>query len=94
LVTKICHVLTTGKTVDDDEVAPRRNAVCTYKGPNQNLLTTRKMDGKDAPGLKAVLKNVRDIHGLVLAIVLERLNSHGAFQEVHDKTRATELGQL
>ncbi|GKF83324.1 hypothetical protein Tco_0244980, partial [Tanacetum coccineum] len=39
-----------------------------------------------------VLKNVRDIHGLALAIVLERLNSHGAFPEVHDKTRATRTG--
>ncbi|GKA81188.1 reverse transcriptase domain-containing protein [Tanacetum coccineum] len=39
-----------------------------------------------------VLKNVRDIHGFALAIVLERLNSHGAFPEVHEKTRATGSG--
>ncbi|GJY21494.1 protein MOR1 [Tanacetum coccineum] len=55
LVTKICRVLTTKKTVDDDEVAPRRNEVRTYKVPDQYLLTTRTMDDEDAPGLKAVL---------------------------------------
>ncbi|GJS77914.1 hypothetical protein Tco_0727795 [Tanacetum coccineum] len=33
-----------------------------------------------------------DIHGFALAIVLERLNSHGAFPEVHEKTRATGSG--
>ncbi|GKB14129.1 protein MOR1 [Tanacetum coccineum] len=54
LVTKICRVLTTRKTVDDDEVAPRRNKVRTFKVPDQNLLTTRTMDDEDAPGLKAV----------------------------------------
>ncbi|GJR77378.1 protein MOR1 [Tanacetum coccineum] len=43
-------------------------------------------------GPQMVLKNVRDIHGLTLAIVLERLNSHGAFPEIHDKTRATRTG--
>ncbi|GKB62221.1 pre-mRNA-splicing factor SYF2 [Tanacetum coccineum] len=43
-------------------------------------------------GQEMVLKNVRDIHGLALAIVLERLNSHGAFPEVHEKTRATGTG--
>ncbi|GJV58210.1 MOR1-like protein isoform X1 [Tanacetum coccineum] len=43
-------------------------------------------------GPQMVLKNVRDIHGLALAIVLEPLNSHGAFPEVHDKTRATGTG--
>ncbi|GJT29198.1 protein MOR1 [Tanacetum coccineum] len=43
-------------------------------------------------GPQIVKKNVRDIHGLALAIVLERLNSHGAFPEVHDKTRATGIG--
>ncbi|GKA55724.1 hypothetical protein Tco_0754796 [Tanacetum coccineum] len=127
LVTKICRVLTTRKTVDDDEVAPRRNKVRTFKVPDQNLLTTRTMDDEDAPGLKAVpnfqvpdevepedvidpaemntlesrlgsliqhdtitrVPAFKDIHGLALAIVLERLNSHGAFPEVHDKTRAT-----
>ncbi|GKB89217.1 hypothetical protein Tco_0961489 [Tanacetum coccineum] len=54
LVTKICRVLTTRKTVDDDEVAPRRNKVRTFKVLDQNLLTTRTMDDEDAPGLKAV----------------------------------------
>ncbi|GKE03674.1 protein MOR1, partial [Tanacetum coccineum] len=54
LVTKICRVLTTRKTVDDDEVAPRRNEVRTFKVPDQYLLTTRTMDDEDAPGLKAV----------------------------------------
>ncbi|GJW35867.1 protein MOR1 [Tanacetum coccineum] len=54
LVTKICRVLTTRKTVDDDEVAPRRNEVRTFKVPNQYLLTTRTMDDEDAHGLKAV----------------------------------------
>ncbi|GKC42372.1 hypothetical protein Tco_1060094, partial [Tanacetum coccineum] len=43
-------------------------------------------------GPQMVLKNVRDIHGLALAIFLGRLNSHGAFPEVHDKTRATGTG--
>ncbi|GKD85338.1 protein MOR1, partial [Tanacetum coccineum] len=38
----------------DDEVAPRRNKVRTFKVPDQNLLTTRTMDDEDAPGLKAV----------------------------------------
>ncbi|GJY71755.1 protein MOR1 [Tanacetum coccineum] len=54
LVTKIYRVLTTRKTVDDDEVAHRRNKVRTFKVPDQNLLTTRTMDDEDAPGLKAV----------------------------------------
>lgn len=36
-----------------------------------------------------VMKNVTDIQGLVLAIVFERLKSHGAFLEVHDNTRTT-----
>ncbi|GKE66110.1 hypothetical protein Tco_1520271, partial [Tanacetum coccineum] len=35
-----------------------------------------------------VMKNVSDIQGPTLAIVLERLKSHGVFPEVHDKTRA------
>ncbi|GJV58208.1 hypothetical protein Tco_1459213 [Tanacetum coccineum] len=51
----IYHVLTTRTTVND-EVAPRRNAIFTFKVPDQNLLTTRRtMDDEDAPGLKAVL---------------------------------------
>ncbi|GKB72793.1 hypothetical protein Tco_0934205, partial [Tanacetum coccineum] len=41
--------------VDDDEIAPRRNAVLSFKVPDKNLLTTRTMDDEDAPGLKAVL---------------------------------------
>ncbi|GKA79011.1 protein MOR1 isoform X1, partial [Tanacetum coccineum] len=39
-----------------------------------------------------VMKNVSDIQGPALAIVLERLKSHGVFPEVHDKTRATRTG--
>ncbi|GJV21187.1 protein MOR1 [Tanacetum coccineum] len=55
LFTMICHVLTTRTTVDD-EVAPRRNTIFTFKVPDQNLLTTRRtMDDEDARGLKAVL---------------------------------------
>ncbi|GKA79612.1 hypothetical protein Tco_0786208 [Tanacetum coccineum] len=54
LVTTICRVLTTRKTVDDDEVVPRRNEVRTFKVPDQYLLTTWTMDDEDAPGLKAV----------------------------------------
>lgn len=38
------------------------------------------------------MKNVRDIQGPALAIVLERLKSHGAFPEVHDNTRTTGTG--
>ncbi|GJY90809.1 protein MOR1 [Tanacetum coccineum] len=38
--------------------------------------------------LYLVMKNVSDIQGPALAIVLERLKSHGVFPEVHDKTRA------
>ncbi|GKB44273.1 hypothetical protein Tco_0889215 [Tanacetum coccineum] len=52
LFTMICHVLTTRTTVDD-EVAPRRNTIFTFKVPDQNLLTTRRtMDDEDALGLK------------------------------------------
>ncbi|GJZ96296.1 hypothetical protein Tco_0668630, partial [Tanacetum coccineum] len=40
---------------DDDEIAPRRNVVLSFKVPDKNLLTTRTMDDEDAPGLKAVL---------------------------------------
>ncbi|GJU90322.1 hypothetical protein Tco_1302745 [Tanacetum coccineum] len=42
-------------TVDDDEIAPRRNAVLSFKVLDKNMLTTRTMDDEDAPGLKAVL---------------------------------------
>ncbi|GKE07736.1 hypothetical protein Tco_1411287, partial [Tanacetum coccineum] len=55
LITKICHLLVTRTTVDDDEIAPRRNAVLSFKVPDKNILTTRTMDDEDAPGLKAVL---------------------------------------
>ncbi|GJZ83996.1 RNA-directed DNA polymerase, eukaryota, reverse transcriptase zinc-binding domain protein [Tanacetum coccineum] len=50
LVTKICRVLTTRKTVDDEEVAPRRNEVRTFKVPDQYLFT-RTMDDEDAPAV-------------------------------------------
>ncbi|PWA59320.1 ARM repeat superfamily protein [Artemisia annua] len=43
-------------------------------------------------GPQMVMKNVRDIQGPALAIVLERLKSHGAFPEVHDNTRTTGTG--
>nr|GEX97967.1 protein MOR1 [Tanacetum cinerariifolium] len=43
-------------------------------------------------GAQMVMKNVSDIQGPALAIVLERLKSHGAFPEVHDNTRATGTG--
>ncbi|GJU90320.1 hypothetical protein Tco_1302743 [Tanacetum coccineum] len=55
LITKICPLLATRTTVDDDEIAPRRNAFLSFKVPDKNLLTTRTMDDEDAPGLKAVL---------------------------------------
>ncbi|GJV14083.1 hypothetical protein Tco_1359406 [Tanacetum coccineum] len=55
LITKICPLLATRTTVDDDEIAPRRNAVLSFKVPDKNMLTTRTMDDEDAPGLKAVL---------------------------------------
>ncbi|XP_076948805.1 protein MOR1-like [Bidens hawaiensis] len=42
------------------------------------------------PGM--VMKNVRDIQGPALAIVLERLKAHGAFPEVHDNTRTAPTG--
>ncbi|GJU45562.1 translocase of chloroplast 120, chloroplastic-like protein [Tanacetum coccineum] len=46
LVTKICHVLTTRMTtVDDDEVAPRRNAGRTFKVADQ---LHEDVNGKDA----------------------------------------------
>nr|GFA08639.1 hypothetical protein [Tanacetum cinerariifolium] len=84
LVTKICHVLRTRKTVDDDEVAPRRNAVRTYKVPKPNLLTTRTMDDEDAPGLKAVL-NFHVPHDEVLKI----LNSVEGMEVVCKEFEAT-----
>ncbi|GKA40673.1 hypothetical protein Tco_0733266 [Tanacetum coccineum] len=55
LITKICPLLATRTTVDDDEIAPRRNAILSFKVPDKNMLTTRTMDDEDAPGLKAVL---------------------------------------
>ncbi|GKB93996.1 hypothetical protein Tco_0980133 [Tanacetum coccineum] len=51
-ITKICPLLT---TLDDDEIAPRRNAFLSFKFLDKYLLTTRTMDDEDAPGLKAVL---------------------------------------
>ncbi|GKA92523.1 protein MOR1 [Tanacetum coccineum] len=74
-----------------------------HNAPGLKALLTFKLHDEDAAegffgdivrvcGPQMVLKNVRDIHGLALAIVLERLNSHGAFPEVHDKTRATGSG--
>lgn len=39
------------------------------------------------------MKNVRDIQGPALAIVLERLRSHGALPEVYDTTKTVATGQ-
>ncbi|KAM0068239.1 hypothetical protein Hdeb2414_s0002g00070871 [Helianthus debilis subsp. tardiflorus] len=44
-------------------------------------------------GPEMVMKNVRDIQGPALAIVLERLKTHGAFPEVHENTRTIPAGQ-
>ncbi|KAI3741132.1 hypothetical protein L1987_58799 [Smallanthus sonchifolius] len=44
-------------------------------------------------GPEMVMKNVRDIQGPALAIVLERLKTHGAFPEVYDNTRTIPTGQ-
>lgn len=44
-------------------------------------------------GPEMVMKNVRDIQGPALAIVLERLKSHGAFSEVYDTTKSVATGQ-
>ncbi|KAJ9565978.1 hypothetical protein OSB04_001944 [Centaurea solstitialis] len=40
-----------------------------------------------------VMKNVRDIQGPALAIVLERLKSHGGFSEAYDTGRTVTTGQ-
>ncbi|GJY77664.1 protein MOR1 isoform X1 [Tanacetum coccineum] len=57
-----------------------------YITPSMTPMTEAKLG---ADGLRNVMKNVSDIQGPALAIVLERLKSHGVFPEVHDKTRAT-----
>ncbi|KVH89565.1 hypothetical protein Ccrd_008447 [Cynara cardunculus var. scolymus] len=44
-------------------------------------------------GPEVVMKNVRDIQGPALAIVLERLKSHGAFPEVYDTSKPVTTGQ-
>lgn len=44
-------------------------------------------------GPEVVMKNVRDIQGPALAIVLERLKSHGAFPEAYDTTKTVPTGQ-
>ncbi|XP_035837751.1 protein MOR1 isoform X2 [Helianthus annuus] len=44
-------------------------------------------------GTEMVMKNVRDIQGPALAIVLERLKTHSAFPEVHENTRTVPAGQ-
>ncbi|GKE04542.1 hypothetical protein Tco_1396560, partial [Tanacetum coccineum] len=77
-----------------------RHKTRLHNAPGLKALLTFKLNDEDAAegffgdivrvcGPQIVLKNVRNIHGLALAIVLERLNSHGAFPKVHDKTRAT-----
>lgn len=39
------------------------------------------------------MKNVRDIQGPALTIVLERLKTHGAVPEVYENTRTIPAGQ-
>ncbi|GJY71752.1 hypothetical protein Tco_0475455, partial [Tanacetum coccineum] len=93
-----------GKTVDDDEVAPRRNkAVPNFQVPDE-VEPEDVVDPAEMITLESRLGSLiqhdtitrvpafKDIHGLALAIVLERLNSHGAFLEVPDKTRSTGTG--
>ncbi|GJS47754.1 hypothetical protein Tco_0597875 [Tanacetum coccineum] len=107
LVTKICHVLTTvdkprrnaGRTFKvahqnllttrtiDDEDAPGLKALLTFKLHDEDAAEWFFRDIVRVYGPQMV-----HIHGLALAIVLERLNLHGAFPEVHDKTRATGTG--
>ncbi|PWA75050.1 armadillo-type fold protein [Artemisia annua] len=53
---------------------------------SNKLVQTNKMGGF------GVMKNVTDIQVLALAIVFERLKSHGALPEVHDNTRTTGIG--
>ncbi|KAL6992610.1 Protein MICROTUBULE ORGANIZATION 1 [Sarracenia purpurea var. burkii] len=43
-------------------------------------------------GQETVAKNLKDIHGPALAIVLERLRPSGAFQETFDSARTTSMG--
>ncbi|GKE51454.1 hypothetical protein Tco_1486610, partial [Tanacetum coccineum] len=76
----------------DDEDAHGLKALLTFKLHDEDTAEGFFGDIVRVCGPQMVLKNVRGIHGLALAIVLERLNSHGAFPEVHDKTRATETG--
>ncbi|GKA88384.1 hypothetical protein Tco_0810148 [Tanacetum coccineum] len=89
---KVAHQnLLTTRTMDDED-APGLKALLTYI----------KLMMKSGVGFFGVLiesveptnghKNVRIFRTRALAIVLERLNSHGAFPEVHDKTRATGTG--
>ncbi|GJZ06776.1 hypothetical protein Tco_0540569 [Tanacetum coccineum] len=82
--------LLTTRTMDDEDA--RLKALLTFKLHDEDAAEGFFRDVVRVCGPQIVLKNVRDIHGLALAIVLERLNSHGAFPEVHDKTRATGTG--
>ncbi|GJS47755.1 hypothetical protein Tco_0597876 [Tanacetum coccineum] len=89
---KVAHQnLLTTRTMDDED-APGLKALLTFKLHDEDAAEGFFGDIVRVCGPQMVLKNVRDIHGLALAIVLERLNSHGAFPEVHDKTRATGTG--
>ncbi|GJT25758.1 hypothetical protein Tco_0895695 [Tanacetum coccineum] len=89
---KVAHQnLLTTRTMDDED-APGLKALLTFKLHDEDAAEGFFGDIVRVCGPQMVLKNVRDIHGLALAIVLERLNSHGAFPEVHDKTRATGSG--
>ncbi|GJS47753.1 protein MOR1 [Tanacetum coccineum] len=84
--------LLTTRTMDDED-APGLKALLTFKLHDEDAAEGFFGDIVRVCGPQMVLKNVRDIHGLALAIVLERLNSHGAFPEVHDKIRATGMDQ-
>ncbi|GJV77252.1 hypothetical protein Tco_1508836 [Tanacetum coccineum] len=80
---KVAHQnLLTTRTMDDED-APGLKALLTFKLHDEDAAEGFFGD------IVRVCGPQMFIHGLALAIVLERLNSHGAFPEVHDKTRAT-----
>ncbi|KAK9267215.1 hypothetical protein L1049_009635 [Liquidambar formosana] len=43
-------------------------------------------------GQETVTKNLKDLHGPALTLVLERLKPHGAFQESFESVKATSMG--
>ncbi|GKB41265.1 hypothetical protein Tco_0886207 [Tanacetum coccineum] len=89
---KVAHQnFLTNRTMDDED-APGLKALLTFKlHDDKPLFFILFLLLPAGPGVK---KNVRDIHGLALAIVLERLNSHGAnSKKYHDKTELPEVDQ-